>query len=402
MALPEKPSERGRLWTLDYIFDLLTAHFGFVSYSSLFTIVPPYVLERGGEEWQLGLVVGSFGVVGLLIRPFAGRWVVSFGTKRVAIAGVVILGVASFLYIPAFNVWLLIPVRMLQGVGLAIAPVATSAIVANLAPARRRAEGMAYMGNSIGVSNLYAPVFAYFLLKQLGFEAAFLFSGIAGMLAAAFALMLSARRTAFPITPETSRQIVPLISRGALFPTLVFLGYTITTAPVNTFLPLLAEERGLGNPGLFFTVNSSTSIIAMFFSGPIADRLGRASVIMPGLLSAAAAMNVLMIASNQLVFLAAAFLTGAGFGLLQPGIQSLTVDRVPPRERGSALATLQSAWDIGGSGGAFALGPIAGVVGTAATFGIVGAGTLASLGGFVVRQVRTGRKPASRAVEPAE
>ncbi len=295
MALPEKPSERGRLWTLDYIFDMLTAHFGFVSYSSLFTIVPPYVLDRGGEEWQLGIVVGSFGVVGLLIRPFAGRWVVSFGTKRVAIAGVVILGVASFLYIPAFNVWMLIPVRMLQGVGLAIAPVATSAIVANLAPARRRAEGMAYMGNSIGVSNLYAPVFAYFLLKQFGFEAAFLFSGIAGMLAAAFALMLSAKRTAFPITPETSRRAVPLISRGALFPTLVFLGYTITTAPVNTFLPLLAEERGLGNPGLFFTVNSSTSIAAMFFSGPIADRLGRASVIMPGLLSAAA-MYVLMVA----------------------------------------------------------------------------------------------------------
>ncbi len=93
---------------------------------------------------------------------------------------------------------------------------------------------------------------------------------------------------------------------------------------------------------------------------------------------------------------------GAGFGLLQPGIQSLTVDRVPPRERGAALATLQSAWDIGGSGGAFALGPIAGLTGAAATFGIVGAGTLAALGGFVIRQVRTARKPAYRAIEPAE
>ena len=63
------------------------------------------------------------------------------------------------------------------------------------------------------------------------------------------------------------------------------------------------------------------------------------------------------------------------------------------------MATLQSAWDIGGSGGAFALGPIAGLTGAAATFGIVGAGTLVALGGFIAG---IARKPAPRAAEPGD
>ncbi len=377
------------------MLNLLTGHFLFVSYTSLFAIIPPYVLDRDGQEWQIGIVVGAFGIMGLILRPFAGRWVYFLGAKRVAIAGAIIFAVASILYIPAFDVWLLIPVRMLQGIGLALGPVATSTIVANLAPSSRRAEAMGYMGNSVGAASLYAPVFSFWLLSQFGFEASFIYSAANGFLSMVFAIALSATRISFPES-DGPAESVPLISRMALFPTMVFLGYTVTTAPVNTFLPLIAEDRGLGNPGLYFTVHSFTTMVVMLGSGLAADRLGRSSVIIPGMLSAAFAMFVLMGAQSQLVFLGAAFLSGFGFGLIQPGMQSLTIDRVRPSERGAAMATLQSAWDIGGSGGAFLLGPIAGVVGTAATFGIVGVGTLSSTAGFVVAVVRG---PTARSAE---
>ena len=376
-----------RLWTVDFVLTLLSGHFLFAGFTSLFTIVPLYVIDRGGQEWQIGVVVGSFGVVSLLVRPFAGRWIYLFGPKRIAAAGLIIFAIASILYIPASGVWWLVPVRMLQGIGLAMAPVASSTIVANLAPATRRAEAMAYLGNALGIASMYAPVVGFLLLSPYGFPASFIFSASNALLGALLALRISSARTRIRVS-EASTGSVPLISRSALFPTAVFLTYTITVAPVSTFLPLLAENRQLGNPGLYFTVFSFTTIVALLLSGPIADRLGRPTVIIPGLLTASASMFLLAIASNQPVFLAAGFLTGVGFGLLQPGIQSLTIDRVAPRERSSALATLQSAWDIGGSGGAFILGPIAGAISVAATFGIVGAGALAGAVGFVVGNAR--------------
>jgi MFS family permease len=381
LAASETP--HNRIWTRDYTLVILSTHFLFACYSSLFTIIPPYVLARGGQEWQIGIVIGAFGVSGVIFRPLAGRLANRFGPKRIAIAGALLLAAGSILYIPATSVWLIVPVRALQGIGLGIGPVATTTMVANLAPAHRRGEALSYMGNSIALASMYSSVVAYWLLTQYGFPASFTFSGICGFVSLALSFFISAEKTRIH-DENPGGGSVPFISRRALFPTFVFLSYTITTAPVNTFLPLLAEQRSLGNPGLYFTVYSFTSMLAMLGSGALADRLGRPAVIIPGLLLTAAAMFLLMASVNQIMFLSAALLVGVGFGLLQPGTQSFTVDRVPPRERASALATLQQAWDIGGSGGAFLLGPIAGVVGIGAAFGLSGLCTVAGVTGFVI------------------
>lgn len=399
MAQRNGASQSNRLWTVDFILNLLTAHFMFAGYTAMLTVIPPYVLFRHGTEWHLGIIVGAFGIVGLLIRPFGGQWIYAFGPKRVAVAGTAIVAIGSLCYIFALSPWWLVPMRMLQGVGLALGPVATSTIVANLAPPTRRAEAMAHMGNAINASFLYSPFIAssilfYFGSNTIGFTYAFVFSALAAAVAMISGLRISASRIAFdkPAAPATSAAAAdkpPLVAKAAIFPTLVFLTYTFTTAPTNTFLPLLAAQQKLGNPGLFYTVFSATSIVAMGVSGPIADRYGRSTVIIPGLLSVAVAMFVLNGAFFQAMFLSAGFFAGLGFGLLQPGIQSLTVDRVPLRERSAGMATLQQAWDIGGSAGSFVVGPLATPIGIANVFGVTGIGALLGALGFVIGNAKS-------------
>ena len=381
---------------MDFVLNLLVAHCLFVSYTAMFTIIPLYVLERGGNETELGIVIGSFGIVGLLVRPLAGRWVYSVGAKQVAAVGTAVFGIATLLHIAAFDVWLIIPARVVQGVGMAIGPVATATIVANLAPGHRRAEAMSYMGNSISAASLYSPWVAFYLLDTFGFANAFVFAGAAGFIGSAIAMTLSSSRTNIPAAAEASYK-APLINRGALFPTLIFVTYTITTAPVNTFLPQIAVERSLGNPGLYFTMYAVLSMVSMAVAGRVSDRVGRGTVIVPGLVVVATGMFILTTAHQQWLFLSAGVLNGLGFGMIQPAMQSLTVDRVPARERSSALATLQQGWDIGGSGGAFALGPLASVTGAAATFAIAGSGTLLGAVGFVAGSVKAARNSVTRA-----
>ncbi len=380
------------LWTKDLVLNLFISHFMFASYTAMLTIIPLYVLDLGGSEWQTGVVVGSFGLLSIPIRQMSGRWITTFGAKKVAIAGTVVLGIATLLHVGAFNIWMIIPVRVVQGIGLAIGPVATATIIAILAPSNRRAEGMAYNGNAIALANLYSPLLAFWLFQQFGSEAAFVYAGLMSLAGAASALGISASRTSIPTEPLSSpsaSERPPLISRSAMFPTLVFLTYTFTTAPVSTFLPQLAKLRNLGNPGLYYTANSITQMLSLLLSGLIADRLGRGSVIVPGLLVVGAAMFTLMVADNVIMFILSGVLNGIGFGMLQPATQSLTVDRAPPRERGTALATLQQAWDFGGSGGAFLVGPLASVIGIAATFGIAGVGTTLGAVGYVAASARS-------------
>ncbi len=380
-----------KLWTRDYVLALLTAHSLFASYTSLVTMVPLYVVRQGGAEWQIGLVVGSFGIVSLLIRPFAGRWTHLLGAKRVALYGSSIFAVTSLLYIPVTEVWLMVPVRILQGVGLAMTPVATVTIVANLAPELRRAEGLSYHGNVIALSSLYSPVVGFWLISELGFGWGFSYSAACAGAAALFAVMLSAARVRMPAS-EDPAQKVPLVAPGAILPTAVFVTYAFTTAPVSTFLPLLAETRALGNPGLYFTFNSIATMTTMLIAGRAADRLGQAALVVPGLLLAGSGMFILYAADSPSMLFGAALCTGAGFGMTHPALQSFTVERVPLHHRSAAVATLQSGWDIGGNGGALLLGPIAGALTAASTFAIAGAGTVMGAAGFVMGARRSRRR----------
>ena len=341
------------------------------------------MLELSGHEWHIGIVVGSFGIVALGVRPFAGRWVYILGAKRIALIGFIIFGTASILHIYAQTFWWLLAVRALQGTGMAMAPVATATMVANLAPSVRRAEGMAYEGNATAGSSIYAPLVAFWILTQYGFVASFLFSASASLVAFILALRISSAKTNTPHNTIDKHKI-SLINRKALFPTTIFLGYTVTWGAIGTFLPLLAEERQLGNPGLYFTVAASTIILTMFVAGLVADRVGRAAVIIPGLLATALGMFTLAYSTNQFMFLVSSFTWGIGFGLLSPGLRSLTVDRVIPRERSSAIATLQQGWDVGGSGGAFILAPTTGIFNVATPFIIAGIITVTSTVGFFI------------------
>jgi len=383
-------ANEGRLWNKDFVLNLLVAHLLLAGFFSLFMVVPEFIVSLGGQAWEIGVIIATFGLAGVIVRPLAGKWILKSGPKRVALLGISLFVGSTVLYIPLPSEWWIVPVRMIQGVGLATAPVATSTIVANLAPEARRGEAMSYMGNFISIAQLYAPPLGYALFISYGFEIAFSAAAIFAVGALIILSFLSDRNTRINL-PETSVRdsieiSAPLISKAAIFPTFIFLTYAFTMAPVSTFLPFLAEEKGLPedfNPGFYFTVLSGMTMLTTLISGRISDRLGRGAVIVPGLALVSVAMFLLSRSLVVPMFMGAAFFHGVGYGLIYPGINSLVIDRVPAKERGSALATLQQAWDVGASGGNFILGPVTGAFGFASAFVIVGVGAVTGAVGYV-------------------
>ena len=380
------------LWSRDFFLNLLVAHFLLAGFFSLFIVVPAFIESHGGEDWEIAVIIATFGLAGVIARPMAGKWILRSGPKKVALFGIGLFIGSTILYIPLPSEWWIVPVRMVQGIGLATAPVATSTIVGNLAPEERRGEGMSYMGNSISIAQLYAPLLGVFLMTMIGFEVAFIWAAVSGVIALLIATVISDSKTRIPDAyiqnqyERDQRGNAPLISKAAIFPTLVFLTYAFTMAPVSAVLYILGSDIGLSETviGFYFVVMSAMTMLTTLISGRIADLLGRGSVIVPGLLLVGLAMLILFQVSSPSLFLIAAFLHGVGYGLIYPGINSLVVDRVPARERGSALATLQQAWDVGASGGNFILGPVVGVYGVASAFLIVGIGALTGAAGYVI------------------
>ena len=390
MSAEQAPQQKERLWSPDFVLVLGVLQFVFAAFTAQYTVIPEYVTHLGGQEWQLGIVIGSFSIATMLARPFMGRWVGKVGPRKGGVVAGLVFGAAILLYVPIDNVWLLIPVRMVNGVGMALGSIAGFTAAANLAPPSRRGEGMGFAGIAVSVGAIWAPLLGYYLLDSVSFTWAFIALAVTGLAASVCAIGINSER-AMPQASEgwgDDGDDVPLISKPALFPTFILLTHTVTLAPLITFLPSFADERGLGNPGFFWTLYSLVSIGVMLFSGPMADRFGRASVIAPGMALSVAAMFLLLIVETRALFLAAASVYGVAFGMLQPGLQAFLFDRVPPRERSAAVATNAYAWEIGESGGALALGPVAGAWGVASTFAVVGAAQAGGLVTFLADHVK--------------
>src|SRR5262249_34376787 len=140
-----------------------------------------------------------------------------------------------------------------------------------------------------------------------------------------------------------------------------------------TLLPLFAERRHLGNPGLFYTVFALVGLAVRSPAGRLSDRLGRRAVIAPALAFSALGLVTLGLATSRAMFLGAGTLYGVGFGAGQPALLAMTTDRVSPDERGRAMGTLYTAWELGILGGAVLLGLCATGLGYAATWWLAAA-----------------------------
>ena len=377
------PPAKPPLWTLAFTLNALGTVGFFGSFFYLVSVLPEYVDSIGGEKWQIGLIVGGFGFVPMLLRPFVGRWSDRGHRKRLQRTGLLTLAVATGLMVFSEDIGSLFLLRIAQGVGMALFPTAAASLAAELAPPLRRGEGLGYFGMATGFAQMITPALGVTIAGLWGFDAVFLVAAATSLVT--LLVVQPIREPARQPQAEASSRLIP---RRAIFPMLIFLSVTCAFVASMAFLPLHGSDRGLGNVGLFFLVSGACAIASRPFAGRISDRYGRVSVAVPGLLLTCASMWLLAVAQSPLMLWAAAALAGSGLGASHTGLLSLAVDRVSVTEKGRAAAVLQLAWDIGGLTGAVMLGVVATLLGVVSVYWMAGAIVLAAAATLLVAAAR--------------
>lgn len=121
----------------------------------------------------------------------------------------------------------------------------------------------------------------------------------------------------------------------------------IAISSAFSFMPLFAVDRNIDNIGLFFTVYALSMILSRLLTGKIADRHGHFVILMPALVLTVLMFLVLAVARTLPLVLLAAVFYGAGYGTVQPIMNTLVVRMSPPERLGSANATLFMFMDFG-------------------------------------------------------
>jgi MFS family permease len=389
----------GRLLTPAFAVLWAASFSVFLSFYLLLPVLPVYAAGLGLNEASVGLVIGVFALTSMAWKPWTG-WVLDWrGRRTLLIAGAALFALASLCYTATRSAWSLLLVRAVHGTGMGLFPTAAAAVVTDLVPAARRGEAMGLFGMAANLALAAGPALAGPASAQLGFTGVCLLATALAVTGTGLALAIRETGARAPRPPFRVRA---LFAREALHPAMLTLLVFVSYGSLMAFLPLLAGERGLASPGLFFTLIAGGLLVIRTTAGRLSDRYGRPVVVAPALVVVAAALLVVALARAPWALYGAGLLFGLGFGGAQPALMAWTTDLVPAGDRGRAMATYYTAWELGIGGGQillgllFPLGGFAGLFGTAAAFALLGAALAAIPPGPSARRRGGGPKAVAR------
>ncbi|MDI6710391.1 MAG: MFS transporter [Thermoanaerobacterales bacterium] len=343
------------LWTRDFTLICIYNLVIFVGFQMLMPTVSVYVDAMGGSRLIVGLVTGIFTVSSVAVRPLTGLGLDRHGRRGIWLVGAAVFTLAVAGYNGAATVALLLVLRVIHGVGWGIVTTSAATVATDLVPLPRRGEGMGFFGLGANLGMAVGPILGFFAANHYGFPALFWSTAVLSLLAL---LVITTIR----VPPVRARHGGPppaLWEPSALKPSLVMYFATFTWGGVTTFIALHAGQHGITNAGVYFTVYAITLMLARPTMGMLFDRYGHRVVIIPGLILLSAGMAILGLATNLPMFLAAAVVSGLGFGAIHPALQALAVAACAPTRRGAAQATFTSSFDLGIGSGAVLLGFLA-------------------------------------------
>jgi MFS family permease len=288
------------------------------------------------------------GLAGMFMRPLAGLCADRYGRRLFMMIGAGITALSLATQALSDDPYLLLPLRMLNGAGMVLFVTAAFATVADIVPADRRGVAFGYLAMMNSLPQVYAPWLALTIARTWGFTPYFLTAAVVCGLASLLSSRIGGGRGRAGTTEVFTA--AALVSRSTLLPASLFLSLTVAFGAIQAFLPLMTEDRGLGNPGLFFVLYGLAVVPLRPVAGAMADRYGRAVVFLPGLVLGGLAM-----------------LLGLGFGGAHTALLAWTVDRAGSEQRGVAMSTFGLAWDAGSGVGALTFG----LMGAFASYGLM-------------------------------
>jgi MFS family permease len=338
--------------------------------------------------------MATFTATSIALRPFIGREADRRGRKGILLAGLVAFTVSTALYNYSSSLPLLVPLRALHGAAWAATTTALSALAADVSPINRRGEALGYFGMFANFAMAFSPAVGMVMLDAGGFKTLFLSAcGIA-----LFSLLFASQiRESERPSLRGSDVSGKTLSRNVISPTLVILLNTFSYGSIITYLPLYAQKQSIPNIGLFFTVYAISVIMVRPVAGRLSDRYGRGAVIMPGVISVVVGLLTISLPYQLPMLLAAAVIYGLGFGAAYPTLMALAVDLVSTDERGAAVGTFMSGFDLGIALGSVVSGLILQLTDFTTTF--LSAGLVSSISIPLVFLLFLRESPASSNVE---
>ena len=343
-----------------------------LGFGSIVPVVPLYAREFGVSQSAIGLTIAVYGLARFLVSMPTGwladrlgrRWTLVLGEVATA-AGNLLCGLSA-----TYEQFLVF--RFLAGAGSAMVLTSGQISLADVATPANRGRVMGIYQRVFLFAVGFGPLPGGLLAERFGLSAPFfVFAALGGL----------AGIVAFTQVPETRRlrekrekiesdatgnqralpvvqQLRTLFSRvGFLLISLVsFAQFFARTGAIFTVVPILgAVKLGLrpDQIGTGLTLVSLLNLGMVYFTGVLADRFGRKTIIVPSNLLTVVSMTALALAPSYGWFVAGLALWGIAGGVAGAVPAAYAADMAPPGMNALTMSTFRTVSEFG-----YVIGPL--------------------------------------------
>ena len=350
-----REGERARAYWTAWVATLIF----FAGFYTLLVPLPRYLTQIGLPDWQIGLILGAFGVAALFLRAFAGVAVDGWGSKRVMMVGAGGLVVGALCVVLTADPVVLFGLRLLQAVGYVAFTTAGNTLIIELTPEEERGRRLAIFGAAANVAITLTPAAATALLAVVPLEVGFWLTGLLALVGGALAALIAA--------PHRDRRTVRNWRQGWRFPRQLWLPMTVASlfgagfAAFFLFAPILSERRGV-TPGLLYTVYGVGIIATRIVGSRWLDRVGTGQTLLLAAILKTSGLALAAFGATPITLGAASLLIACGSGLFHP-VMIAHHARLLPDEPGQATAGFYLGFDLGIGLGSWLFGVVLDVAG---------------------------------------
>lgn len=360
------PSDSDTIWTRTFALLCLAQVFGYAQHFMLQPALPLYVTQLGGTPFTVGLVLASFAVTSVIVRPLMGHWADRWGEAKIMSYGMLLQALSVLICLfPMPKITML--ANGFRGIGWAGLNAGGYSMLAFTAPLSRRGEAAGYYSGVQNSASIFFPAIAIWLIEAPlgGYSMVFFSAAALAFIGSGLAQVLSRDVvSATAATPAQSaapwwRELFNLIERDVLLPSSLHFCLQLTMPAITSFIVLYAGEIGLAGIGSFYVVSGITSLFARPLLGKASDKLGRARSLAVAFVCQAIALSLIVTVSSLPALLICGMIYVLTVAIGSSTTLALAMERANPRHRGRSMASFSIAYPLSyGVGGLLAGGAV--------------------------------------------
>lgn len=329
-----------------------------ITYYALIAALPIYlsVTLHAGKN-VVGVVLASYTIASVIIRPFSGFGLDRYGRKTVFLIALLIYTFITCGYIVTNTIAWIIVLRLIHGLSWGVSTISSSTVAVDNIPSETRGEGIGYYSLSTTIGMAVGPMAGLFFWQHWGYGALFISAFLISLAALLCASMIHFEPLPFP-RERIHFSWRNLLDKPSILPSLSLLIIMSTYGGLLSFIALYGKELGIKNSSGFFLLFAIGIGLSRFFSGKLIDRKGPQGILSFCIVLLMIGYPFLALVQNEVGFYTSALILGIGIGVVFPVFQTMVNNQAPSERRGAANSTLYTFLDIGMGLGMLLMGSI--------------------------------------------